>query len=151
MLGSCYTYWSSCAINPDVRPKAMRRFRFTLAGFTLVEVMVALGIFGIVIAQIVPSFAAHMRYNSIGERRTQAMAAAQHLLDHVRFMDPQTLPSSGTTTSPVTIDSRVYSVVTTYCERAEFCMSPASRHLKVTVNYQGQVQYETETVYTRMQ
>jgi len=91
-----------------------------------------------------------MHQNTLLERRSEAIQAAQTVLDDLRFRDPATLPETGTD-SPITIDSgrRSYAVRTSYCERPEYCSSN-TRHLTVRVYFQSRKIYEVETAYTKL-
>ncbi len=119
-------------------------------GFTLVEMLLALLIFGIVATSAAPAFISHLRYNTEAERRIGALTAAQRILDDRRVQDPTDLPSSGTVTITNLVGlSNSYSAEITYCEKAQYCSS-ASRHMLLQVFHEGNKIYETETVFTQL-
>ena len=129
----------------------MKRSCFINSGFTLLEVLVALMIFGVIAASLTPMFATHAKFNSQAEIRSGAIAAAQEVLDNVRLQDPATLPLTGTSSiQNVEAGDRTYQVTVSYCSNSAYCLTSASRHLKVDVSYRGQEMYEVETVYTQL-
>lgn len=124
----------------------------TNRGFSIIEVMVSMVILAIVIANILPAFAYQMRVNTRAELRTQAMEAGQRVVDDLRFIPPNTLPTAGAgTINYVTIGDRTYLVTPHYCLRAAYCAAASSRHITVRVAFKGTQLYETETVYTTLQ
>ena len=50
-------------------------------GFTLMEILVALGLFSIISATMVPAFINHLKFNMSTEIRTGALSAAQIIFD----------------------------------------------------------------------
>ena len=121
-------------------------------GFTLIEVMVAMLIYGLALGAMAPVFVAHTQYNTRAELRTGALNAAQQVLDVYRVEDPTTLPTSGNATpEDVVIENRTYTVTTYFCQTADYCASGNNRHLTVDVAYQNEVIYSVETVFTRLQ
>ncbi len=119
-------------------------------GFTMIEVLVALSLFGIITAGITSVFVNHLKYNSVAGQRTGAIDAAQQQLDNLRKDDPTTMPVTGNTTSSIVIGTRTYSVVTKYCTVSSYCSSVNQRHLRVEVSYIGTLLYVVETVYTKL-
>jgi prepilin-type N-terminal cleavage/methylation domain-containing protein len=119
-------------------------------GFTLIEVLVSLGLFSIITAGVTSTFINHLQYNSVAGYRTGAINAAQQQLDNLRKDDPVTMPTTGVTTATTTIGGRAFSVVTRYCSNATYCASASQRHLKVEVSYRGTLLYAVETVYTKL-
>ncbi len=119
-------------------------------GIGLIEVLVAIAILAVVLAAVVPSFLFYLRTNTKSETRTQAVAAAQVVLEDLRLQDPTLLPSSGSTTRSVTIAGRSFNVVTTFCPTGSTLCSANARHVRVEVLYKGKKVYEVETVYTKL-
>ncbi|MBL7661613.1 type II secretion system protein [bacterium] len=119
------------------------------SGFTLIETMIALSLFGFVIVPIMQSAVQYLRYNTEAEWRTEALQVAQRKLEELREVDPTTLPSSGSQTSSMTAGTRSYSVVTAYCNNSSYCTTN-SRHIKVTVSYKSKARASMETVYTAL-
>ena len=128
-----------------------RQTKCSQAGFTLIEILVALTIFIIASALMAPSFIAHLKYNLGAERRSGAVAAAQEYLDQLRALDPATLPSSGTA-APVLVNAgeRTYSVVVKYCLTPAYCTS-RSRLIRLEVSFANELMYTVETVFTQLQ
>jgi prepilin-type N-terminal cleavage/methylation domain-containing protein len=122
----------------------------TEKGFTLLEVMVSLLLFLVVSAIMASSYVGHLKRSTETEVRTLAMGAAQEILDETRLVDPDSLPSSGSTSTTVVVGGRSFGVESTYCSNATYCASPANRHIRVRVNFQGVKVFETETVFTRL-
>ena len=120
------------------------------AGFTLIETLVALLIFSLVSAAMMPAFLSQLKFSHSSKIRTGAFAAAQRALDEVRVVNPETLPSGGaTTTSTISAGDYSYSVVLTYCNPTTYCTT-RTRFITATVSYQGNELYEVSTVYTRL-
>ena len=119
-------------------------------GFTLVEILFALTLFGIAVASCFPAFLGHIQFNNQSEVRSGAYAAAQVLLDELRLEDPSSLPSSGSdAATEIQVGTRTYSVVASYCEDSTFCGSE-TRFITVRVSYLGEEVYEVSTVYTEL-
>lgn len=120
-------------------------------GFTLVEVMVALTIFALVSASMMGAFLQQSRFNTLSEQKTEAIAAAQLVMDEIRVMDPASLPGSGSwEPEEIEIGDRVYQVRASFCERAELCLSNSIRHVTVSVEHNGRPMFEVETVYAQL-
>jgi prepilin-type N-terminal cleavage/methylation domain-containing protein len=119
-------------------------------GFTLLEGLLALAILGIALAGILPAFFGYMNVNTRNEMRTGAVAAAQEQMEALRFGDPSTMPTSGFTgPTSVRVDDREYELISRYCIRSEFCTTH-SRHVLVEVGFDGNVVYQTESVFTKL-
>jgi len=117
--------------------------------FTLLEVIVSLGIFSIVTVGIYPAVINHLQTNHLSAERTGAIQAAQQVLDSLRLVNPGTLPSSGSTQSEQIIGDKEFQVTTIFCGTAAYCASN-TRHLRVEVFYEGEFRFDTETVYTQL-
>lgn len=121
-------------------------------GFTLLEVMITMVIFGIVAASMASAFAAQAWFNTRSESRSEAVAAAQQVLDQLRFEDPASLPESGSDDPvDVTVGNHTYQVVVSYCTVPSFCTTANNRHIQVDVSYYDTVRYSVQTVFTRLQ
>ena len=120
-------------------------------GFSLVEAVCALGLLAIVLLGIVPTFQVLLATNTISEQRSNAVAAAEQVMEALRQQSPSSLPSSGSSAvQTVTVGSRDYEVVAHYCTRSAYC-NDDMRHIVLEVGYAGQDVYIVETVYTRLQ
>jgi len=122
-----------------------------VTGFSLIEVLIALGIFGIVASSVALGFINFLRFNTNAEVRTGAVTVAQQTIEAYRYADPTSLPSSGTTSTALTMDGRSYDIDTTFCANPAFCATANNRHISVEVRYRGELQYSVETVYTQLQ
>lgn len=119
-------------------------------GFTLLESLVALGILGVTLMAMVPAFQMLMDANSLSEERSNALAAAQEVMESLRHQDPASLPSSGSSpVQAVSVGAHEYEVVTHYCRNTTYCGSD-SRHIVVEVSFAGKDVYAIETVFTRL-
>ena len=128
----------------------MRRYKRE-KGFTLIETIVALGVFGVASAAIANGFIMQMRTNNQNTQRGESIAAAQFVLDQQRVIDPISMPASGTSAPQnVTVGSHTYSVTITYCAVPAYCVSPNVRHLRVNVSYQTVLRYSVDTVYAQL-
>jgi general secretion pathway protein I len=119
-------------------------------GFTLLEALVALAILGIALAGLLPAFQTFLDANSVSEERSNAVAAAQQVMELLRQQDPSSLPSSGTSTvETIQVGDHEYEVVATYCAEADYC-STAARHIVLEVSFAGNAVYQVETVFTQL-
>ncbi len=121
------------------------------AGFSLLEVLVAITLFSIVSMGLARGFIMQMKSNTDSEIRAQSLSAAQYVLDRLRTVDPASLPSSGSAApETVSISGRNYSVTIRYCALASYCIAATTRHLRATVSYQNKQRYEVDTVFTQL-
>lgn len=119
-------------------------------GFTLLESLVALGILGVTLVAMLPAFQAFMDANSVSEERSNALAAAQEVMETLRHADPASLPTSGSSAvQAVTVGEHEYEVVTHYCQNSTYCGTD-SRHIVIEVAFAGKDVYTIETVFTRL-
>lgn len=119
-------------------------------GFTLVEVLIALAITGVVLLFLLPTFFTYMDANTRNEVRTGGIAAAQQVVETVRRMDPETLPNTGNSgIQVVQVGDRNFEAITRYCATPSYC-TPSSRHLTIEVSHGGELIYTVETVYTQL-
>ncbi len=120
-------------------------------GFSLLEVMVSLFIFSVVLAGMSPAFVAQLQQNTASEVKTEAIMAAQQVLDSLRLQDISALPLTGAgTPTTITFGPRAFVVTPTYCAISSYCTSNATRHIGIRVTYAGVLRYETETVFTQL-
>lgn len=119
-------------------------------GFSLMEVLAAFSLLGIVIAGLTPGFVQHLKQITETNLRTEGMAAAQIAIDEARLEDPQNMPSSGSASPQTTmIGGHEYETTLSYCEDASLC-GQNTRHITARVNYQNNQVYEVETVFTKL-
>jgi prepilin-type N-terminal cleavage/methylation domain-containing protein len=119
-------------------------------GFTLLEALIALGILGVTLVALIPAFQMLMDANSLSEERSNALAAAQEVVEGLRHEDPASLPSSGSSAvQAISVGAHEYEVVTHYCQDTTYCGSD-SRHIVVEVSFAGKDVYAIETVFTRL-
>lgn len=123
---------------------------FAGRGLTLVEVLVALAILGL-LGPVVGAFLAYLQTNSRTELRSQAVVLAQERLEALRLQDPQNLPTSGCTEETVDRYGRTFRVQTCYCTTQNLC-GPGARFLEVRVYRQGEANplYSVATVFTQL-
>lgn len=122
----------------------------TERGFTLLEVLVALMLFSIVMAGMAPAFLSQIQHNHQSEIQTEAMVAAEQVIDAYRFQDPTSLPSSGSPGDQnIAVNGRTYKVTPTFCLTSSFC-STTMRHISVVVKLNNVQKFQTETVFTQL-
>lgn len=129
---------------------SLKTFNYKQTGFSLMEVMASLMIFSVVLAGMGPAFVAHTRHNTQSELRIEAIAAAEQVIDNLRFTDPTQLPTTGTTSQNISIGNRSYSTVTSYCLNTQYCASASNRHITVAVSYRNDPIFSTQTVFTQL-
>ncbi len=120
---------------------------FGQGGFTLLEILVALGMLSILISLSTALFMVNLRNNMNTQIRYEAIQAAQRVLDELRFEDPSTL--GDLTHQDVVIGDRTYGVDIEYCAIDDICFSTDMRHIAVDVSYRNSVVYETDTVFSK--
>ncbi len=118
-------------------------------GFSLVEVLISLGIIMLVSTGIFHSILTNLKHTRDTFYRTQAVQAAQEYLDTLRMQDPVSIPSSGTNSTTIAIDGRQYQVEASFCENPSYC-GLNTRHIELEVSYRGQKHFYVETVYTKL-
>jgi prepilin-type N-terminal cleavage/methylation domain-containing protein len=138
------------APSPSQRPtrqhSTLQRQR---SGMTLVESLVSAAILLIVMASVMPAFISNLQINTDSEVRADAVVASRFVLERYRAANTRDIPNTGSEESTVTIRERDYTVTSYFCERNEFC-TDESRHIRLEVAHGGEIEYETETVYTRI-
>ncbi|MCB0310172.1 MAG: type II secretion system protein [Bdellovibrionales bacterium] len=116
----------------------------------MIEVLVSLGLFGIVSAGITPAFTNYLKLNTKNQLKTEAMAVAQQKLDELRLQKPDDMPSSGNSSENLAVGSRNFAVTTYYCENGIYCVSEKMRHLKIEVAYNAEILLDVESVFTSL-
>ena len=84
------------------------------SGFTLVEALVALGVFAVGMAALMPLAVTNVRANANASVRTHALALAQEEIERFRATTFSDLPAVGATGTPTVLDTvytRQWSVV----------------------------------------
>jgi prepilin-type N-terminal cleavage/methylation domain-containing protein len=120
-------------------------------GFSLVESLCALAILGIALIGVVPTFYVLVNVDTLSEQRSNAVAAAQQVMEGLRQASPSSLPSSGSSSPQmVSVGQHDYEVTAHYCTNSTFC-STDMRHIVLEVSFGGRNVYIVETVYTRLQ
>ena len=128
---------------------ALVQGRVVTRGFTLIEVIVALAIFGILLASVPMSYIVQMRFNTHAENTFLATSAAETVLDALRMETIKNLPSHGDRQETLTINSKDLEVITEFCKNSKYCDS-ATRHISIKVLLNEKVLYTVETVYTQL-
>jgi general secretion pathway protein I len=129
----------------------MKRELKTERGFTLLEVLVSIVIFTVAALGMAKAFTDHLTTNTLNERRSEAISAAQQVLDNVRTLDPATLPASGQAAEQtITFGERSYKVNLFYCFPSTYCTSNNIRQLHTEVKLNGQLIYQVDTVYAQL-
>lgn len=119
-------------------------------GFTLIEVLVSMGLMAIIGASLFQGFTTQSRYNTLSQERNRAAAAAQVVMDEYRLEDPAELPESGEQEETVEVGGHDYAVTTEFCADATYCTSERIKHLRVTVERSGEVLFRADTVYSQL-
>ena len=118
-------------------------------GMSLMEVLMAILILGIVLSFSLTGLLSNASINNGSETKSGAAIAVQRILDKTRVVDPSTLPLSGTDQGQsVTVGGRVYTVYTDYCVVADYCTTSA-RSVRVRAQLgSGPSLVSTDTVFT---
>lgn len=116
-------------------------------GFTLVELLAAMSILGVLLMGVMMTSLNNLRSNRNMQLRYEAVQAAQTVIDDLRFNDISTLGTAIHRTVP--IGARSYTVDVKFCEISAFCLSDEIRHISVEVEYDSKQIYKTDTVFTQ--
>ena len=120
-----------------------------LEGSSLIEALIALAILATALVSTFNALASFSTMNKRNEARSNAAFAARAAIEELRYTDPESMPSTGTETSSVTVDPNNFVVTVTYCATSSYC-SEYTRHISVSVSEDGQVVFSTETVFTQL-
>lgn len=130
----------------------MKRDRKTDAGFSLIEVLVSLGIFSVAGVAFASSIMMNQAFNRANMERSEAQRAVEQVIDSLRVEDPTTLPRSGTdTVRRITIGARTYDVYVTYCSIGNYCTSSntvRTIHCEAWLN--GVERHAADTVFAQL-
>lgn len=124
-------------------------------GLTLVEALIAISILTILLATVLPAFTNALRINTGSEVRSQAVAAAQTVMDSLRAEPPADWPAYAAGDPPVRqveVGARTFDVTIryqTYCDDDGACFDNA-REIDLEVSFRDQVRYRVSTVYTEL-
>ncbi|GGR26652.1 type II secretion system protein [Deinococcus ruber] len=117
-------------------------------GFTLVEMLVALMLLGILMGVVITAIGSNTSLNSQTELRSQAAVAAEQVLDTARTKDPATMPTSGSDAAVnVVVGGHAFSVTLSYCTNITYCTGTA-RQLLAQASYASKTLFQVETVFT---
>ena len=120
-------------------------------GFSLVEALCALALLGIALIGVIPTFQVLVNVDTLSEQRSNAVAAAQQVMEALRQQSPSSLPTSGASAvQHVSVGDHDYEVTAHYCTNPTFCTADM-RHVVLDVSFGGRNVYIVETVYTRLQ
>lgn len=121
----------------------------TARGLTLVEVLVAIALLGILMAAILPVFTGNMMSNQVSESRTQANLAISTVFDQMRSQSIAALPQSGSQVKETVVNGQAYKVNITYCRVSTYC-SATSRMITAEVKNGAKVIGNAETIFTEV-
>ena len=117
-------------------------------GFSIVEVIVAMGIFLTVMSTLPTIFVTQTKFNTLSQRKSEGLVATQAVLDSLRFEKLIDLPTTGNATENIDINGYTYLVDVHYCLNSSYCNAQTSRHITAKTYYREDLIYEVETVFT---
>lgn len=121
------------------------------SGFTLIEVLVSLSIFGIAALALGQAYSTHLSFNTLSEARTGGIAAVTRVLDQLRVQDPATLPATGTDADrSIVIGQRTFLVSISYCSPTTYCTSNNIRQIHATAKLHGSIVYAVDTIFAQL-
>ena len=118
-------------------------------GTSLIEALIALTILAVSLVYVFGTLSSFSVINGRNATRSNAAAAARTRLEQLRFIDPETLPASGSQTGAATVGPHEFTVITQYCVDSAYC-DDRTRHVVVRIQEDGQNVFETETVITQL-
>jgi len=117
----------------------------------MLEVLVALTIFGIIAAGMAQAYIVQLHTNNGSEIRSQAIQAAQRALDYIRTQDITQLPSTGNAApQTIAVNNRNYIVNIQYCPSTTSYCSTGARFLRSKVFYRNKQVYAVDTVFAQL-
>lgn len=127
-------------------------------GVTLIEAIIATIMFSLAIFTVVPTLSQFQLQAATNEDRANAVAISQQILDLIRLVDVESLPSSGTystlpdnsSTTNMAYRGQAYTASITYCQNSSLCGTKA-RQIIIQVSQNGNALYSVETLYTKFQ
>ncbi len=118
-------------------------------GSSLLEALIAVAILVTTLVYIFGAMSSFTVLNSRNQTRTNAAFAARSRMEQLRYLDPATLPATGSQTSAASVGAYQFTIVTQYCSASSYCDSN-TRHIIVSVKENGKPVFETETVLTQL-
>lgn len=119
-------------------------------GFTIIEVLIAISIFGIVMGSLASASIGFTNWITKSERKVGAIAVVQRAIESLRDDDPAAMPTSGTVSETVASGGRSFVVETSYCQNAAYCTTSA-RHITVTAKFAGTAIFKSQTVFAQLE
>lgn len=127
----------------------MRKLEHLQQGFSLVELLGALAVLGIIVGVMLTAIIGNTQLNTRTEQNAQATVAAQQVLDDARTSDPSSMPLSGAKAAEtVNVGGRDYKVTLRYCVSTPNYCSGNARQIQAKVEYGGKNIFTVETVFT---
>lgn len=144
-----------------LRSQYLRRLshlRQSEEGVTLVEAIISTIIFSLAVFTVVPTLTQFQLQAATNESRANAVAISQQILDSIRLIDVQTLPTTGSLTalpngdliSDISFRNNIYDATVTYCFDSTLC-DENTRQIIVQVSQDGKQIYSVETLYTKFE
>ena len=119
------------------------------SGSSLIEALIALTILAMSLVYVIGTLSTFSTINDRNEARSNAAAAARTHVERLRFVDPETLPDTGSQTTSASVGPHDFTVVTSYCTVGAYC-DDVTRHVVVNIQENGQSVFQTETVLTQL-
>lgn len=121
---------------------------------TLVEVLIALGIFVVILGIMAPALLSTSANNSRTELIGTAVRIATDTLEDYRSkLGTVTVPTTGTLATTVTSRGQAFQVATTFCPGdapSSMVCSGSARYIRVVVSRQSIKLYTAETFLTQL-
>ncbi len=138
------------------------------AGFSIIEMLVALVILGVALTSILPVFINYATVNRNTEIRAEAVSAAERVMDGLRqrsfnqwgdfetVMERDGVEVATGDPNDTTDNGRTYEVAMEWCNQPETGLSLCDangqqRHVRVNICLNSQLQYSVTTVFTSVQ
>jgi prepilin-type N-terminal cleavage/methylation domain-containing protein len=118
------------------------------SGFSLIEVMVALTVLGVVFSLLIPMFISFSSINRRSEQRTVANNVARQTLELLRNSPILTMQSSGSVIKNQTSDGHSLVITTSFCPTGTTQCNTTSKAIKVEVKENDQVLTTINTVFS---
>lgn len=118
-------------------------------GSSLIEALIALSILATALVSTFSALASFTTMNKRNEARSNAAFAARAAIEELRYTDPESMPSTGTQTTSVTVGPNDFVVTVAYCTTSSYC-TDHTRDISVSVAEDGRVVFSTETVFTQL-
>ncbi|MVN88173.1 prepilin-type N-terminal cleavage/methylation domain-containing protein [Deinococcus sp. HMF7620] len=134
----------------------MRSNQSTQAGFTIIELLIALAILGIAMTTVMSALLANTSLNTKMERQANAVRISEQTLEAYRQRTDYAALQKNDLSDTVTMNGQSYTVVTDFCPndlttatKTALPCNNTSVYIRVEVKYGTTILHRAETYFTQ--